>query len=65
MEKLPRYVPIDYAKYAPDLPEEAQEFTADIAVTVGDIMQSIENAFVSSPISKVLYTNNFIGLLIG
>ncbi len=48
-----------------DLPEEAQEFTADIAVTVGDIMQSIENAFVSSPISKVLYTNNFIGLLIG
>ena len=25
MEKLPRYVEIDYAKYAPDLPEDRRE----------------------------------------
>ena len=25
MEKLPRYIPIDYSKYAPDIPEDQLE----------------------------------------
>ena len=25
MEKLPRYIPIDYAKYAPDIPQAKRE----------------------------------------
>ena len=25
MEKLPRYIPIDYSKYAPDIPPEKRE----------------------------------------